>query len=993
MKRLLTGIVVLLVLPCLLFAQGLIRGTVTDSTTHDPLVGANVHLMGTAFGGVTDIEGMYKVTSIPAGTYRLRVSYVGYKARERDVTIHEGETITFNANLPADVIEGSEVVVTGQARGQVAAINQQLTSSTIVNVISEEKIQELPDANAAEAIGRLPGVSIIRSGGEATKVILRGMSDKFTTFTIDGVRIPSTDPDSRGVDLSTFSQGTLAGVELFKAITSDMDGDAIAGSINLVTRKAPSERVLRVDAKGAYSHLTNDYGQYEFDGKYGERFFNDVLGVQVTGNLERRDRSNEQISTDIENQTSLGGTGILYDGLNVNFTDETRKRGGGSLLLDINTPDNGTIRINNLYNRTDRVYTIYNRDYPVGDYVTYNARYTEQNINTFNSSIRGDNNLLGMSVVWGLSFAESKAENPYDYRLSFLEPSIVDSAGMAPVPRSAQQGAPEGLIPYAYNNFQKAYMDTGAFDTEKNDDKEKVVHLDLSRKYALNDYVSGEIKIGGKYRYANRFKASDEMIAPYYLGYYQDNTLNGDGSISPKNFAGTRFANLMLLGRNVLLPNFLDSPVATRNLFDKYNLDPLINSDAIREWYELNKNGIGTTGQREYYWNPEVAADYYNIIERVQSAYAMNTFNFGPMVTFIAGVRVEKENNDYGAKYVTTPLGGFPTTGQLLDTTSTYSETMWLPNFQIAVRPTDFMSMRLAAYRAIARPDFSARLLKNVLRVTNPRDLLVIGNPNLQNAKSWNYELNTSFFGNQIGLFSVSVYLRVIDDMFHTVSGLIGSYNPGTPGSMLDTLGITWRPNIPSSSPLSLTYTINSNQPTKVWGLEIEHQANLSWLPGLLANTVLSYNLSFVRSETFVLGYTIDTSYITIPGFPPLAQYKTRYVETKQKLEDQPEFFGNVALGYDIAGFSGRVSVFFQGQYNSLYSASGMNNPVVQSFSRWDLSLRQKLTNNISIFLNLNNFTSTVEDVKVVDQVHGYEALRSSQQYGLTGDFGVRAEF
>ncbi len=992
MKRSLPGIAFLLVFPGVLFAQGLIRGTVVDSTTHDPLVGANVHLVGTAFGGVTDLEGAYKVTNIPVGSYRLRVSYVGYKSRERDVTIHEGETITFNANLPADVIEGSEVVVTGQARGQVAAINQQLTSKTIVNVISEEKIQELPDANAAEAIGRLPGVSLIRSGGEANKVILRGMSDKFTTFTIDGVRIPPTDPDSRGVDLSTFSQGTLAGVELFKAITSDMDGDAIAGSINLVTRKAPSERVFRVDAKGAYSHLTNNSGQYDFNGKYGERFFNDVLGVQVTGNLERRDRSNEQISTDLENQTSLGGTGLLYDGLNVNFTDETRKRGGAGLLLDINTPDNGTIRINNLYNRTDRDFTIYNRDYPVGDYVTYNVRDEQQNINTFNSAIRGDNTLLNTSVVWGLSFAESKAETPYDYRMSFLEPSIVDSAGMAPIPRSVQQGAPEGLIPYAYNNFEKAYIDTGAFDTEKNFDREKTIHLDLARKYALSEAVSGEFKLGGKYSYKNRFKATSEMIAPYYLGYYQDNTLNGDGTITPKNFAGTRFANLARLGRNVLLTNFLDSPVAQRNLFDKYNLDPLINRDAIRQWYDLNKNGIGSSGQSEYYGNPEAAADYYNIIERVQSAYVMNTFNFGAQWTFIAGLRVEKENNDYGAKYVNTPLGGFPTTGLLLDTMSTYTETMWMPNFHLSVRPTDFMSVRLAAYRAIARPDFNTRLLKNILRVTNPRDIVVVGNPQLKNAKSWNYELNTSVFSNEIGLFSVSVYLRVIDDMFHSVSGLVGTYNPSDRSSMLDTLGIAWQPNIPVNSPLSLSYAVNSSKPTKVWGLEIEHQANLTWLPGLLSNVVLSYNFSFVRSETWVLGYVTDTTYITIPGFPPLPQYKSRYVETKQKLESQPEFFGNVALGYDIAGFSGRVSVFFQGQYNSSYSASGMNDPVVQSYSRWDLSLRQRLTDHISVFFNLNNFTSVIENVQTVDHVHGYEALRSSQQFGLTGDLGVRVE-
>jgi TonB-dependent receptor len=993
MKPFATALLLLLLgLPSLLRAQGVIQGTVTDSTTHDVLVGANVHLLGTAFGGITDLEGKYSVTNIPAGSYRLKVSYVGYKSRERDVTIRAGESIKFDASLPADVIEGSEVVVTGQARGQVAAINQQLNSSTIVNVISEEKIQELPDANAAEAIGRLPGVSIIRSGGEANKVILRGMDDKFTSFTIDGVRIPPTDPDSRGVDLSTISQGSLAGVELFNALTPDKDGDAIAGSINLVTRKAPSARVLRFDAKGAYGAMNKYLGQYVFNGKYGERFFSDVLGVQATANLERRDRSSESYSTSIENQAALHGTGYLYTDLTVAYTDEIRKRGGASLLLDINTPDNGTIRINNIYNRTDRNYIVYNRDYPVGDYVSYTARDREQDINLFSSSIRGDNTLVGLDLTWGASFAQSKAETPYDYRMSFLEPSITDSAGMRPVPRSAQIGDPQALIPYAYNNFQRAFIDTGAYHSEDNLDKDKSVFLDVDKKYAWGDFFSGELKLGGKYRYKNRFKESSEMIAPYYLGYYQSTTLNGDGTITPKNFTGTRFQNLMLIGRNVLFSNFLDSPPSSRNVYDKYALNPLVNRDALRLWYELNKNGMSASGQREYYSNPEVGADYYDIVERVQAAYVMNTFNFGPQVSFIAGVRMEKETNDYKAKYVNTPLGGFPTTGQLFDTTSTYSETMWLPNFHLTVRPTDFLTVRLAAYRAIARPDFNSRLIKNVARVTNPRDILVVGNPDLKNAKAWNYEVNTQFFGNKIGLFSVSAFYRVIDDMFHTVSGIPGVYKTSGAGSLLDTLGIAWHPSIPNNSPVSLTYAVNSTRPTKVWGLEFEHQANLTWLPGLLSNVILSYNFSFVRSETFVLSYRIDTTYVVIPGFPPLPQFSTTLIESRQKLEGQPDFFGNVALGYDQGGFSGRVSVFFQGSYNRSYSAGRLNDPVVQDFSRWDLSVRQKLTDNISVFLDLNNFTSVVEDVHTVDRVDGWEALRSSQRYGLTGDLGVRVD-
>lgn len=982
-------------MPASLFGQGALRGTVTDSVSHEPLIGANVFLRGTALGGVTDREGKFRVQGITPGTYTVRVSYIGYVTREFTRNIADGEN-TLNTSLTPDVLEGEEVLVTAQARGQIAAINQQITSNTIVNVISEEKIKELPDANAAEAIGRLPGVSLIRSGGEASKVILRGMSDKFTSFTIDGVRIPATDADERGVDLSTFSQGTLAGVELFKALTPDKDADAIAGSINLVTRKAPSERTVRVDVKQVYNHLNNNRGLlYDFNGRYGERFLDEVLGVQITGNLERRDRSDERFTLSVENlRTAVGGNGWEYTDFRLNFNDEVRTRGGASLLLDFNTPDEGTIRFNNLFSETKRDFITFSRNYPIGgDAVFYSASDREQEIRTINSSIRGDNHLFGFGVGWGAAYAESAGEFPYDYRMVFSEPSIVDSAGMRYDP-TVVNGPPELFIPLAYNNFRKSQLDTAYFRSERNTDREKTAFINISRDYTLTDLVSGEFKIGGKHRYRNRFKETGETIAPYYLNYFQDYTRNPDGTITPKDFRGTRFENLQLVGRLVLFTNFLHERPIARPLYDRYSLNPLVNRDALREWYELNKNGIGPTGQMEYNPNPESSADYYDIVERVWAAYAMNTFNIGSAVTLIAGARVEVEDNSYLAKYVETPLGGFPTTGNLLDTTASFKETIWLPNAHLSIQPLEFMKIRLAAYRAIARPDFNARLDKMVARRTNPRNILVIGNPNLKNAKAWNYEVSTSFFNNEIGLFTVSAFYREIKDMFHTITDIRGNYRPDSVRSVLDTLGIKWRPQFQVGEPFSLTYSVNSSQPTKVWGFEIEHQANLSFLPGFLSNFVLNYNFSIVRSETFILSWRPETTYVQVlpPPFPPTPRFNTVLLERKGKLEGQPDFFGNVALGYDIGGFSGRVSVFFQGEFARSYSASRESDPVVQRFSRWDLSLKQRITEKISVFFNMNNFTSIWEDVHRMNTIDNWETLTSSQRFGIASDIGVRID-
>jgi len=414
------------------FAQGTLRGVVTDTLDNSPLVGANVYLVGTALGSATNLEGQYRIDHIPEGAYTLRISYIGYLTKQIKVTVQNNKTLSVNASLVQHLIEAGSIVVTGQAVGQAAAINQQITSNTIINVVSEEKIRELPDANAAEAIGRLPGVSILRSGGEANKIILRGLDDKFTNITIDGVKIPPTDATSRGVDLSTLSQSSLAGIELYKASTPDKDGDALAGSINLVTRKAPEIRRLKADLKGNYNNLMESANQYDFSLHYGKRFFNNALGVQVAGNLEQRIRSNERI--DLNYGDNDKPEYFINDFL-LQFTDETRKRDGFSVLLDINTPDDGSIRINNVYGRTKRDYVLSTRDYPSngggsqqGNPV-YNYRDREQEIDTFNSSIRGNNNLLGLNLNWGLSLGQSESDFPFDYETIFVE-----SDGMKPSP-------------------------------------------------------------------------------------------------------------------------------------------------------------------------------------------------------------------------------------------------------------------------------------------------------------------------------------------------------------------------------------------------------------------------------------------------------------------------------------------------------------------------------------------------------------------------------
>jgi len=739
--------------------------------------------------------------------------------------------------------------------------------------------------------------------------------------------------------------------------------------------------------------------QYDFAIKYGERFLDNSLGLQLTGNIQNKIRSNEYNDINYD-QNILNQTSYFINEFTLRFTDEVRKRNGFDLILDYDTPDEGNIKFNGTYYSTNRSYITHQRDYPNGggqtQYlggVTYSYRDREQDLKTATISLTGDNNLFGFKLNWGFSFAQSTSDFPYDYQLDFSEPSNSGTSGMRSPPQIKND--PERLIPYAYNNFRAATLAGAYYSSQDNLDKNKTAFLNLSRDYTIGNLLSGELKFGGKYNSKGRNNNQTQNFAPYYLGYWQPYEKLPDGTIKPKDLSGTYFDAFFQrylenpLNNTVSMSEFLDSDPQSRLLYGQYDLNPLINRDKLRQWYDLNKYGINQSGQtKEYYNDPTFTAYFYDITEAVTAGYIMNTLKIGQDVTFIAGVRIEREHNDYKNKFSNTIAGGFPSiTLPTKDTSATYTESIVLPNFHLNVKVTDFMNVRLAAYRALARPDFNMRL--NTYfgwrpAQTGSNKQLIVGNSKLKTAKAWNFEINTSFYGNEIGLFSISAFYKEIEDMYHMLNQI------NTTGDVIfQKIGLNTHSLQTGSYQLTVPY--NSPENSKVWGFEFEHQINFFFLPGLLKNIVLSYNASIVRSETHLIGSTTDTTYNIIGGIP-FPEYHERAIEYKQQLENQPKFFGNISLGYDIGGFSGRISLFHQSEYFSSFSPTGRGDVIIAGYDRVDLALKQKITNYLTIMLDINNLTNLKDENEIDNRVNQYVIPNTSQRYGLTGDLGVRID-
>ncbi|MFW6222927.1 MAG: carboxypeptidase-like regulatory domain-containing protein, partial [Bacteroidota bacterium] len=273
-----------------------IQGYVFDEESGEPLIGANVMLEGTTVGTVSNSEGYYQLNSVVPGDYTIVASFIGYSEQRKDITVEKNQVLEINFQLQYGTIGIEEIQVTVQAKGQRKAINEQLGSTTISNFVSGDRIQEVPDANAAESVGRLPGISVKRSSGEGDQVVVRGLKPNLNLITINGVRMPSTNENNNAVGLSGISQYMLDGIEVRKSLTAQDDADVVGAIVDLKLATAQEGFHMNTVVESIYNGLTNNFGSYRASIQGSNRFFNNKLGAIANINLESVDRTRERYS-------------------------------------------------------------------------------------------------------------------------------------------------------------------------------------------------------------------------------------------------------------------------------------------------------------------------------------------------------------------------------------------------------------------------------------------------------------------------------------------------------------------------------------------------------------------------------------------------------------------------------------------------------------------------------------------------------------------------
>jgi TonB-dependent receptor len=296
------GLVCLLlnsVLPAQTPATGTISGRVFDEATGRSLQGAVVRVAGTTAVDYTDADGRYTLAAVPAGAQTIEVEYLGLDPLKQPVSVTAGATATFDAGLKSEVLRMSAFEVAEAARGQALAINQQKTARGIVNIVSEETFGAMNDGNIGYALQRLPGLTVNEGeDGSPEGVNSRGLSSEFNSFQLDGNRL-----GTRGFSTRDLVADGIANIEVIKANTPDRDGDAIGGTINVISRSAFQRdgREIRLGASMNYLGLAEKWGhnlKATYSDLYGVLGQEKNLGVSVTLSHYTSNRYYENNDTD-----------------------------------------------------------------------------------------------------------------------------------------------------------------------------------------------------------------------------------------------------------------------------------------------------------------------------------------------------------------------------------------------------------------------------------------------------------------------------------------------------------------------------------------------------------------------------------------------------------------------------------------------------------------------------------------------------------------------
>jgi hypothetical protein len=708
-------------------AGAVVKGIIKDADTGEELVGVTLFWKeNPAQGTLSGLDGSFSIEK-PAHAGILICSYIGYATGEYPIA---GADAELDILLKPVAIQIDEVVVYGQAgHSESGARNIEKLSVNVMNVMSAKAIELSPDVTVANVIGRMSGVTVERSSsGDGQYAILRGMDKRYNYTLVNGIKIPSPDNKNRFVPLDIFPSELLDRLEVTKALTADMEGDAMGGVINMVMKDAPAQRQITANLSAGYNalYLERDYYSYNTRAIAGQSPY-ELYGENYPA--KARDFNENVIKLQAGNAPPSLFAGFSYGdrllknrlGIMLAGSFQNSYRGSNSLYFNHTTATSDASNLPVLTSRNERTYSERQTRYGIHAKLDYrlSARHKLQWYNAYmdfaNAQVR-DNTKTELNI--GYDPANGNYNLGFDTRFRMTRQQIINSTlkglhyflpddklkiDWSAAWSKAFNETPDNSSVYTSAHVQNGQMNAVSVVTtpygaerrwEHNNDRDWAGYLNLLYAAFPDRPYKIDFSAGGMYR--------DKQRNNFYNAY-------------------------------LFLPYDEDKPSMNNNLIKGIDWN-----DYSEIKFRLH-NPYGSVGNQLNYDATEKIAAIYGQVKWQQQQWQV-----------IAGLRLETTRQGFLLKHA---IEGVQNEGE-----QQYSD--WLPSLHIKYSPWENNNFRLSYYRSLNRPGFFEIVPYQILN----EDYTERGNPELKHTIAHNVDFRYEYFPRPSEQLMVGLFYKRLQD-------------------------------------------------------------------------------------------------------------------------------------------------------------------------------------------------------------------------------------
>jgi len=810
--------------------RGTIAGTAKDAAS-SALASALIEVQPLGRKVASDDQGQFRITDVPAGEYTVTVSYVGFAPFSKTVKVEAGQTAELDALLNVATVSDQVIVTSERLQGEAEAINIERMSDEIVQVLPSRVITSLPNTNIADAVGRLPSVSLERDEGEGKYVQIRGTEPRLSNVTINGVNVPSPETNVRNIKLDVVPSDLVERIEVFKTLAANQDADGIGGTVNLVTKTAGERPTITLAGQGGYNPIQNGYGRGGIDGTIGRRFgTSKKFGALLSGTFDQTNRGIDDLEpSQTVMQDPQGRNVAVANSADLRSYNYYRTRYGFAEGLDYNVKPGTNVYIKGLYSDF--------HDYGETWVYTPNSGNT---IKAANGPVITFDNAQDCAAVNLANPNANCSPGSYNYRhyvrrpdqqiYSFLTGARHDlSSTLITYEFAGSRSHNIGGQDFATTNFSG----NQAVDLAVNQSdpvRPKFVALDGTNLYdptqyqisntSLTHYIAQQLNFQGAASLARRYNAHS------HLGTFEI-------GLKIRNSHSTQSENDQLFnaGNNPFTLSSVLGTYTNPSYYDKFfqigsaAYGPTSSYDRIVQSFLANQSNF-SFDQANSFLRTQRA--FFDANERVYAGYAQNVISLGKF-RLQTGVRFEGTSTDFLTHQLDGTVldaNGNPTVRPVTQNTGYINV---LPSVQLQYQLTPNTNLRGNFSQGISRPNIGDLVPTSLVDPNaSGGPSVTVGNADLKPTKSNNYDILIEHYFQPLGILQGGYFYKQLSDPIYPTRSLIPAGQPNAGFFLFEPI------NGPSAH---------------IQGIELAWEQRFSFLPGLLNGFGVAANYSYTQSR------------------------------------------------------------------------------------------------------------------------------------------------